>query len=112
MWTIDGDTGNCREPETNESGYHVRVKLRTATVVGFAALLGVLAALFALGNSRVPIAGLILCPLLLFIWPVFDNFADLGDTWLWVVTAAGNAVTYALLALVIVAYFRRKSRPR
>jgi hypothetical protein len=90
----------------------VRVKLRTATITGSAALLGVLAALFALGNSRVPIAGLLLCPVLLPIWPVFDNFAELGDTWLWAVTAFDNAVMYALLARIIVAYVRRRSRPR
>jgi len=89
----------------------MRVKLMTVAVAGLGAFLGALAALFALGNSRVAEAGVVLCPVLILIWPVFDNFADLGDTWLWVVTAASNAVMYALIARIIVAYVRRRSRP-
>jgi hypothetical protein len=86
--------------------------MRVKLVVGMAGFLGVVAALFALGNSRVPIAGVMLCPALLVIWPVFDQFRELEDAWLWTLTAAANALTYALLARSLVAYLRRRSRLR
>jgi hypothetical protein len=69
-----------RPAETDERRYHLRVKLRP-TAAGLDAFLGALATLFALGNSRVGIAGLLLCPVLLLILPLFDSFPDLDDTW-------------------------------
>ncbi len=83
---------------------------RNLAVPGVAAVFGGLAALFALGNSRVPVGGLVLCPVLLAIWPVFDRFADWSDGWLWALTITANALTYALLARGGTAFLRRRSR--
>jgi hypothetical protein len=92
--------------------YYSRVKLRNSAVTAIAVLLGLLAALFALGNSRVPVVGIVLCPALLVVWPVFDEFPDLADGWLWAATAVVNSLTYVLLTRLIAGYFRLRSRTR
>ena len=88
------------------------MRVRHFAITGFAALLGGVAALFAVGNSRVPLAGLVSCPVLLVTVPVFDYLAELDDISLWAVTAAANAVIYALVSWVAIMFVRRRSRRR
>ena len=95
-----------------DGSYHMHVKLRNVIVPAGAAILGVFAALYALGNSRVPVWGLAVCPALFLTWPVFSHFFELDDVWLWTSTVVVNAIVYALLARGVLGYVLRRSRQR
>ena len=78
--------------------YDLSVKVMEIAVPCLGAILGACAAFWALGNSRIPLAGLIACPVLIVVWPLFEHFLEWEDLWLWATLITGNALMYGMLA--------------